>query len=109
MHANDYLEHPGLFLGLFWAFWLVVASGASVLCIPLAFFSKSALYAYRMSRIILCGTPPLVGLYFAAKIFDPGDSIDSLLAVTISFAPATLALVAFVKSRAKCGNQSTQN
>ena len=53
MQANDYIEHPGLLLGLIWAFWLVVACGASVLCIPLAIFSKSASYAYR---ILLCNS-----------------------------------------------------
>lgn len=109
MHSNDYIEHPGLLLGLIWAFCLVVACGASVLCIPLSFSPKSASYAYRISRIILCGTPALAGLYFAAKIFDPGDSFDSLLALTFSFAPATLALIAFVKSRTKRGNEPARN
>src|SRR6266511_857186 len=96
MHANDYIEHPGFLLGLIWAFWLVVACGASVLCIPLAFFPKSASYAYRISRAILWGTAPLIGLYFLGDIFDPGEKLGNLLAIIASCVPVPLALLALV-------------
>jgi hypothetical protein len=98
--ASAYLENPGLLVGMLWAFLLIVATGASILCIPLSFFSKSCKYAYRISRAILWGTVPLVVLYFLASVFDPPDwSGDRLLGPAISCVPAPLALVAFLISR----------
>jgi hypothetical protein len=98
--VKPYLDHPGLLFGLLWAFWMCVALGISVLCIPLAFWSKCALYTYRISRAIIWGTIPLVVLFFVGSLFDaPGGLASWLIGIAVSILPALPAMVAFVLSR----------
>jgi hypothetical protein len=104
--VQSYLEHPGLLFGLFWAFWLFVSFGVSIFSIPLSFISRLSNYIYRITKGILWGTIPFILLFFLASIYDPADSKSEWwFGLLISCLPTLLALVAFLISRKKCGNQ----
>src|SRR6266542_4727089 len=99
---KSYIEHPGLLFGLLWAFWLYVAFGVSVLCIPVSFLTKWSAYIRRISRAVLWGTIPLVLLFLVSLPFDPqGDSAGCLLGMLVSCVPAVPALSAFLISGRK--------
>jgi hypothetical protein len=106
LRLQNYLEHPGLLFGLFWAFWLFVSFGVSLLCVPLSFITKLSGYVYRTTRAILWGTIPLILLFILASIYDPADSKSEWwFGLFISCLPTLLALIAFLRSRKKCPKQ----
>ena len=95
----EYLNHPKLLFGLFWAFWLFVSFGISILCVPLSFVSRLSNYFYRATRVILWCTVPFILLFIVASIYDPANSKGEWwLGLIVTCLPSLVALIGFIKS-----------